>query len=94
MDTGASYSMLPRSLLAGLGIQPHQRRRCLLADSSVADMEVGRAWIRIDGRMEMSIVAFASDDAFPLLGAHALEGLGLAVDPVNKRLVEADAYLL
>ena len=60
VDTGASYSHLPRSLLERLGIKPHERRRFMMADDRVVEMDVGRAWIRIGERMEPSIVAFAA----------------------------------
>lgn len=36
---------------------------------------------------------FAENSDAEVLGLHALEGLGLEVDPVNKRLKEAEAIL-
>ena len=37
----------------------------------------------VHGRTVTTLVLFGSDDVEPLLGAYALEGMGLAVDPVN-----------
>ena len=94
VDTGATYTMVPRSVLDRLGVRPHRRSRLLLADGRVAEQDVGRTWIRIDGDSEISLVIFGEEGTQPLLGAHAIEGLGLAVDPVHKRLVPAIGYLL
>ena len=41
----------------------------------------------IDGERVVSIVVFGEDEAPPLLGAYTLEGLAMAVDPVEQRLI-------
>ena len=87
VDTGAAYTTLPARLLRELGIVPMGRRRFLLADGRRTDMDIGRAWVTIDGESEITLVAFGEDDAPPLLGAYTLEGLALAVDPQERRLV-------
>ena len=87
VDTGAAYTTLPASLLRELGVEPVGRRRFLLADGRQVDMDYGRAWVSINGEREVTIVVFGADDAPPLLGAYTLEGLALAVDPVQQRLV-------
>ena len=38
-------------------------------------------------------MVFSEDDAPPLLGAYTLEGLALAVDPLNQRLVPTHLIL-
>ncbi len=87
VDTGAAYTTLPARVLHELGVEPTGQRRFLLADGRRIDMDVGRAWITINGSSEVTVVAFGEDDAPPLLGAYTLEGLGLAVDPTSQRLV-------
>ena len=87
VDTGAAYTTLPASLLRELGVEPAGRRRFLLADGRQVDMDYGRAWVAINGEREVTIVVFGEDDPPPLLGAYTLEGLALAVDPVQQRLV-------
>lgn len=94
VDTGASYSALPSSLLRRLGITPHRRLSFMIAEAGRVEMDMGRAWIRVDGQMEMSLVGFARDDALPVLGAITLQNLSLAVDPVHEKLVPAVNYLL
>jgi predicted aspartyl protease len=55
----------------------------LLATGETVVRDIGRTWVRIDGRMEMTIVVFGDDGAPPLLGAVTLEEFGLGVDPVG-----------
>ena len=87
VDTGAAYTTLPTRLLRELGVAPMGKRRFLLADGRRTEMDIGRAWVTIDGDSEVTLVVFGEDDAPALLGAYTLEGLALAADPVGQRLV-------
>ena len=87
VDTGAAYTTLPTRLLRELGVAPMGKRRLLLADGRRIELDIGRAWVTIDGDSEVTLVIFGEDDAPALLGAYTLEGLALAVDPVEQRLV-------
>ena len=93
VDTGATYTMLPAGLLRELGIAPTSKAGFELADGRVIEMDIGRAWVTISGNSEVTLVVFAEDDSPALLGAYTLEGLRLAVDPVNQRLVPTNAIL-
>ena len=94
VDTGATYVTLPTPLLRDIGVTPHERYSFILANGSHIEQDVGRAWVRLDGREEITIVVFGAEGAPALLGAVALESLGLAVDPVAKRLLPVPGYLL
>src|SRR5262249_48698967 len=48
---------------------------------------IGRAFIRVGDRAEISLVMFGEPESPPLLGASSLEALRLAVDPGMQRLV-------
>ena len=87
VDTGAAYTTLPGELLRQLGIVPTGQRRFLLADGRRTEMDVGEARATIDGESVTTLVVFGEDDGPALLGAYTLEGLALAVDPVEQRLV-------
>lgn len=50
-------------------------------------MEIGQIWIRIEGREVITQVMFNDEGTEPLLGAVALEGAFLGVDPVNQTLL-------
>ncbi len=93
VDTGAAYTTLPGSLLRELGVEPMDKRRFLLADGRRIWMDIGHAWATIDGESVVTLVVFGEDDAPPLLGAYTLEGLALAVDPVEQRLVPTHLIL-
>ena len=94
VDSGATYTVLPASILEGLGVTPHESRGFVLADGHRVERGFGQTWMRLDGRQAMSPVVFWDEDSMPLLGAVTLEIFGLAVDPVNGRLVPVDAFML
>ena len=94
VDTGATYTSLPRPLLEALGVEPHARAWFRLADGHHVEREIGRTWVRVSGRTELTLVVFAEPGSPALLGAYALEGLQLAPDPVGRRLVPVPGLLM
>jgi len=87
VDTGAFYCVIPARVLRGLGIEPEHKRQMRLADGQVVDVEFGPAYIAVDGERAPTLVSFGQDGAPILLGAYALEGLRLLVDPEGERLI-------
>ena len=63
------------------------KRRFLPADGRGIEMDYGEARATVDGESVTTLVVFGEDDAPALLGIYTLEGLALAVDPVEQRLV-------
>jgi clan AA aspartic protease len=94
VDTGATYVTIPASRLRELGVQPVERRSFILADGRQAEYEVGFAMVALDGRRAPTLVVFGDEGSEPLVGAVILETLGLAADPVGKRLIPVPGYLL
>lgn len=94
VDTGATYTTVPAPLLEGLGVVPHVRDAFLLADGRRVDRDIGRTWVRVDGRAELTLVVFGDPGTPALLGAYTLEGLRLAADPVSRRLIPVPGLLL
>lgn len=94
VDTGAAYTTLPTCLLHELGVAPLGARRFLIATGGGVTMEWGEVRATIDGESATTLVVFGEDDAPTLLGAYTPEGLGLAVDPVEQRLVPDHAHPL
>lgn len=94
VDTGATYTTVPAPLLQGLGVVPHARDTFILADGRQVDRDIGRTWVRVDGRVELTLVVFGEPETRPLLGAYTLEGLRLAADPVSRRLVPVPGLLV
>jgi clan AA aspartic protease len=93
VDTGASDTFLPRSVLEQLGIQPVDRFSYRLADERTVEYDVGEARIRLDGRERTTQVVFGPEGVTPLLGATTLEIFHLGVDPVERRLIPVPGLL-
>jgi len=88
VDTGSSYSWIPRDVLGRLGVQPRFRREFETADGRVVERELGEARAEYGGGGDVgTLVVFSDPGSLPLLGAYTLEGLGLGVDPLNERLI-------
>ena len=88
VDTGTTFSQVPGSILRGLGIMPTRYVQSQLADGSVIQDGVADVKIRIDARETYSTVLFGEEGSPILMGSYALEGVVLAVDPRNERLVD------
>jgi clan AA aspartic protease len=86
VDSGASFCQFPASLLASLGITPDRNVPVVLADGTRREHPAAWVEIRHGERTAFTLVLFGGEDGLTLLGAHALEGLGLAIDPVRKVL--------
>ena len=94
VDTGATYSTVPGSLLRRLGVEPRATRRFSLADGRVARLPMGATTMRLVGEEWSVPVIFAPEYARPLLAATALEAFSLMADPDEGRLVPNDALLM
>ena len=49
VDTGATYSAMPASILRALGVSPFDRRTLRLADGNLIYKDIGEMSIRING---------------------------------------------
>ena len=85
---------MPVSLLRELGAVPHTSGVFRLADGRHMELSLGRAWVRINGNEEMTLVVFGSEDTEPILGAVTLEEFRLGVDPVARRLIPVEGLLM
>lgn len=87
VGTGASYSVFSRPMLERLGIRRLERVGFEQTDGSIVELDVGVAWLTIDGRNTACSVIFGDDDAESLIGANALQEFLLLIDPVAERLI-------
>ena len=88
VDSGATYTMLPSSLLRELGVEPIESRTFIVADDRRIERGFGQTYMKIDGRPIICPVVFGDDNAVPLLGAVTLEIFALGIDPVHSRLID------
>jgi aspartyl protease family protein len=93
VDTGATHTLVSRSLLRGLGVEPIDRISFQGADERTVDYDVGQVRLKLDGRERIVLVVFGEDNASPLLGATTLEFFNFGVDPVQRRLVPVPGLL-
>ena len=94
VDSGASHTRVPRSMLERIGIQPKERVPFVIADESTLENEVGEAMVRIGGRTRLRVVVFGEEGSQSLLGADTLQGFSLGVDPVQHRLIPVTGLMM
>ena len=94
VDTGASFTVLPGMVLQGTGVTFHTRELFTLAYGWQVESDVVQTWVRIDGRSVLTPAVFGEEGEGALLGAYTLEGLGVGVDPTNRRLMPTPRLLM
>ena len=87
VDTGSTFTAIPRELLERLAVPVLRSAESELADGSSAPVDIGRTVIRLEGQEFPTPVIFAEEGEPSLLGVVSLEESLLAVDPVAGRLV-------
>ena len=85
VDTGSLYTFLTPELASTLGIDLPLTSTVILADQRTKEVPVGVAYLSLEGR-EGGVILAVMDVPMPLLGATALEILGLKVNPVEETL--------
>lgn len=94
VDTGASYSVVPRPLADALGIVASRWIQVTLADGTKVGRAMGRAEIEYEGFGTPTRVILGEPRDAAILGAHALAGMGLEVDPRSQSLRPSESYLM
>src|ERR1700730_13139596 len=85
VDTGATDTFLPASVLHKLGIQPSARRAYELADGTEQELPIGFGVIEVEGLARGGTLVFAGEKEEPLLGVTVLASTGLWVRPPTQR---------
>lgn len=93
VDMGSTYTWIPQEKLRELGVKPITARRFATIDGRRLERSIGEALIELMGERATSIVVFAQENDAKVLGVHALEGLGLEVDPNTKTIRKTEALL-
>ena len=87
VDTGAAYSWVARTRLERLGVTPSRRMPFRTIEGRILERDVAIVYISTDGYSVPGLVVMAETGESEVLGAHSMEGLGVAADTVQKRLV-------
>ena len=94
VDTGATFTVVPRSLLAQLAVEAVEQRQVLTVERRLIQRQMGYVGIEVAGRRVYSPVLFGEPDDFAVLGAVTLEIAGLVVDPERKEIYTRPSLLL
>lgn len=90
IDTGATFSVMPTSLLGRLGVEPNRTRRLRLANGRIEERQTGMAHFEADGMDGEARVVFGPE-GLHIPGATTLQDLSFVVDPTNHRLIAGDS---
>ena len=93
VDTAATHSMIPGSLLQQLGIEPVETRLSRIADGSRKELQTAWARFSAEERNAVARVSFGPEGIY-LIGATTLEDMGFVVDPVDRRLIVQEDLLM
>jgi aspartyl protease family protein len=87
VDTGAAFSWIHRERLERLGVEHLRRIGFRAIDGSIIERETVAVWVGSNGFRAPDIVVMAEPSDMEVIGVHTIEGLGLAADPVQKKLI-------
>lgn len=93
VDSGAFYTVLPKKMVEKLGLKPEFQQNFSLVDGTTISRPVGNAYVIFEGRKTASPVVLGKATDSPLLGVLTLEGLGLILDPFQRKLHPAKLVL-
>ena len=87
VDTGATDTFVPASVLRKLGIKPIGRRVYEMADGTEHELTFGVGVIELLGEPTGGSLVFAGENDEPLLGVPVLEAAGFWIDARAERLI-------
>jgi predicted aspartyl protease len=92
VDTGSTYLMAPKRLIAQLGLQSSRTRQSNTCGGLVAIPIYRAVQLVIQGREYIGDVGEVPDNCPVLIGQMPLEGLDFVVDPNSQRLIGNPAH--
>ena len=92
VDTGATLSVLPASMLERLGVERKGRRRFQGFGGPIIRY-IGTADVSYADEVAGVTVVFGNEDDPPILGVTALEVLGFSVNPAEGTLSRVDMLI-
>jgi len=86
VDSGATYSVLPRAVWQEIGLKPKRKMTFTLADGTTIERSISEAYVILpQGEAHTPIVMGENGDQ-ALLGVVTLEILGLVFNPFDRTL--------
>jgi predicted aspartyl protease len=93
VDTGATATVLPASILQDLGIRADDEQVFRLEDGTRITRPRGWAFVVLEGQQAYTRVVFGDPDDSSLIGVITLEILELFVDPLHRQLHHIEQQL-
>lgn len=86
VDSGASYTLLPRDVWRAIGLEPKRSATFTLADGTSVERRISECRISLPQGDGHTPVILGEDGDEALLGVVTLEILGLVLNPFNRTL--------
>jgi predicted aspartyl protease len=87
VDTGAAFTWMYRDRLVRLGVEKLRRIGFRAIGGSIVERDTAAVWVANNDFKAPDIIVMAERTDMEVIGAHTIEGLGLAADPVQKKLI-------
>ena len=86
IDSGVTYSVLPKNVWKSIGLKPKRQMSFTLADGTTIERGVSEIYIKLpQGEAHTPVILGEGADQ-PLLGVVTLEILGLVFNPFDRTL--------
>jgi len=86
VDSGATYSLLPKTVWQALELKPNRKMSFTLSDGTTVDRSISEAHFTMSQGQAHSPVILGEDADEALLGVVTLEILGLVFNPFDRTL--------
>jgi len=94
VDTGATFTVVPKEKLKDTGLKPKVRRKMKTADGRVVERDGATALVEVMGKVDEVPIVFGEKDDAAILGVTTLEILGFDVDPTTRQLKPTEYLFL
>ncbi len=86
IDSGATYSLLPKKVWKAIGLKPKRKVSFTLADGTTVERAVSEMYIILQQGQAYTPVVLGEEGDQALLGVVTLEILGLVFNPFDRTL--------
>jgi clan AA aspartic protease len=86
IDSGATYSLLPKKVWKEIGLKPKRKMSFTLADGTAVERAVSETYIVLPQGQAHTPVVLGEEGDEALLGVVTLEILGLVFNPFDRTL--------
>ncbi len=86
IDSGATYTLLPKAVWKRIGLKPKRKMSFTLADGSPINRAVSEVYIKLTQGKAHTPVILGEENDQALLGVVTLEILGLVFNPFDRTL--------